>query len=201
MPPTVPREKVFLRWILFILVNFVFYFLIIFSTLGPCRTYDDSLLNEGGVFVTIVFFLAGLKFFKEIPKSKKVISIIIIIAAISFFAIVSRMNTSCSRGSDAAIKATLANLRATGELYKSANNSYAGFCNSKETDEALEFIYQKLLNKENRESSVVCYDNENAWAAISPLKIYGTAGGNFCVDSTGSGRESVSLHEGATSCP
>jgi hypothetical protein len=84
------------------------------------------------------------------------------------------------KGKDAAIKANLANMRALGELYwDSHNNSYLGFCASKDAVLIRENI------KDNSGSEMVCKDTTVAWASRAKL----TTGSFFCVDSTGAAKE------------
>jgi len=97
-----------------------------------------------------------------------------------------------NRGSDAAIKANVANMRVHAELfYDSRGNSYSGFCASPEAQPALEAL--------NSVSTVSCRDSATAWSAAAKLVSDGS--GYFCADSVGRALEyqSSSVLQG-TSC-
>lgn len=119
-------------------------------------------------------------------------SIILIIVAVGLFLIVTvgilasvvlaSLNSAREKGQDAAIKATLSNIRSQAELYYFENaDSYDGFCADRDT--------QSLLQSTSGSSVVnyVCNDDELGFAVSAPL----SGGGHFCVDSMGN-RETTS---------
>ncbi len=127
------------------------------------------------------------------------IELLVVIAIIGILSsvVLASLNTARGKGSDAAIKASLANARAQAELYYDGHsNSYQNVC----TDTA------GILNMKNGatnagSAAVVCNDTggaNTAWAMSAQLKSDTTK--FWCVDSTGTSTEKAAGVGAATSC-
>ena len=113
------------------------------------------------------------------------IELLVVIAIIGILAsvVLASLNSARDKGSDAAIKANLNNMRAQAELsYDDNSRSYDNVC----TD-ASEMVTG---------AGGTCTDSATAWAASAALADGSTY---FCVDSTGVAQEG-SQHSG-TACP
>ncbi|HYE23221.1 MAG TPA: type II secretion system protein [Candidatus Paceibacterota bacterium] len=123
--------------------------------------------------------------------------VIAIIGILSAVVLVS-LNSARAKGTDAAIKSELANMRTIAELYYDSNNSYGNqfanndhlACSSQTTnifssDSVGRFVlsaYQKLGT-----GRVYCAIRTSgpSWAFAMPLKAPGTGETGWCVDSSG----------------
>lgn len=136
-------------------------------------------------------------------KGFTLIELLVVIAIIGILSsvVLASLNTARNKGSDAAIKANLANARAQAEIYYDNNgNSYdpdgatnTGVCDASETNS----IAANVAAADQASSgSANCYAAPTAWAASAELQT-----GAFCVDSTGvSTTTSALLSANDTSC-
>ena len=131
--------------------------------------------------------------------------------------VLASLNTARSKGSDAAIKASLTNARAQAELFYDPTGTYDAVCTAGTNNispmidgaakrlsssntvgaDAVAFSY----NASGGAGSAVCHDAAGGWAAIVSLKGPTTASAGWCVDSTGAAKESTSLAASAIVCP
>jgi len=126
-------------------------------------------------------------------KGFTLIELLVVIAIIGILATVSlaMLGGARNRGTDAKVKATLANARARAELYNTNNNNYGGVvggnCNSGMFADTTSGMDQTLEGLPNGATSATCYSTNNAYAISAPLP--GAGGTNsWCVDSAGSAK-------------
>ena len=119
--------------------------------------------------------------------------------------ILASQNTARSKGRNAATMATIANMRAMGEIYLDAHGgTYSGFCTSKEVLDA-QISLQKYVPSQGllcRVPSVefVCNAEKSSYAvSVKLFDPYDKQKSYFCVDSTGLAKDTERLPLG-TSC-
>jgi len=102
------------------------------------------------------------------------------------------INDARSKGSDAAIKANLSNIRVQAEIVydMSSPNSYASVC-----DDSLVIASLSAATSASG-TSASCLDSRNAWRASSVLKNPASPTTYWCVDSTGSSKAVTKLPTG-----
>lgn len=130
-------------------------------------------------------------------KGFTLIELLVVIAIIGILSsvVLASLNTARTKGSDAAVKASMANARAQAELfYDGPGQTYDLVCsaasgvgailngavaNSKDIS-----VPPDITNVDTTAASIdiaVCHDSLGAWAAQIPLK----GGNTWCVDSAG----------------
>ena len=108
-----------------------------------------------------------------------------------------------AKGSDAAIKSHLANIRASAEIAYDKINSYAGVCSDKLVSDGLVAARDVTTAKKEVVKSlaiagsydtVTCHESAKAWVAEAPLSA-SVAGSPYmyCVDSTGAALQKTSV--------
>ena len=115
------------------------------------------------------------------------IELLVVIAIIGILAsvVLASLNSARSKGSDAAIKATINNARAQAELYYDDNsNAYTDACSTAASSGGI----QDALDNANSTnggttSDADCNDSATAWAMAADL--VADEGNYYCVDSTG----------------
>ena len=124
-------------------------------------------------------------------KGFTLIELLIVIAIIGILSsvVLASLNSARAKGSDAAIKSSLANARAQAELYYDGNNqSYTNLCTTATGTAPILASVQTLAG------SASCEAAANAWAMGAPLK----TGGTWCVDSTGKSMQRATALPAAT---
>ena len=112
-------------------------------------------------------------------KGFTLIELLVVIAIIGILAsvVLASLNTARDKGSDAAVKANLVNIRAQSELiYDDNGRSYDSVC----TDGNV--VTMTAAAEDATGNTSVCNDTASAWAASIQLK---STTDYFCVDSTG----------------
>ena len=108
------------------------------------------------------------------------------------------MGAARNKARDVAIKADLAGLRASAELFATDNSeSYTGFCAGADATRAGTGVT-------SNNSSMECDDQSSTWIACAQL--VGTSGDYYCVDSAGNAKQTTgtcnaALVTGNTACP
>ncbi len=150
-------------------------------------------------------------------KGFTLIELLVVIAIIGILSsvVLASLNTARNKGADTAVKSNLAGARAQAELYYDANgNSYDGVCDNDAGVGGVKTIYTAVLSAvqatggstvgtgPSTATAGTCNDGAGtAWAAEAYLK-NGTAGGYYCVDSTGAAATSSAstLASAETAC-
>lgn len=139
------------------------------------------------------------------------IELLVVIAIIGVLAsvVLAALNSARDKGSDAASKGALAQLRAQAEIFYDIGRTYNGFCASAT---AVSIVENARVNSRATTAWVAgsadatavsattaaCNDVAGAYAAAIPLK---SSGSYWCVDSTGAAKISASLGAAVTACP
>ena len=117
----------------------------------------------------------------KMKKGFTLIELLVVIAIIGILSsvVLASLNSARAKGSDAAIKSSLANARAQAELYyDGAGQSYLGLCAAATGTKA---IWDSV---KNLTTNATCIDSAGtSWAMSADLKA--TPGTSWCVDSTG----------------
>lgn len=152
-------------------------------------------------------------------KGFTLIELLVVIAIIGILAsvVLASLNSARNKGADASIKASLTNSRAQAELFYDAGITYDAVCTAGTNNisamvlgaaqklsssavvgaDATAFAYSAA----GAAGAAVCHDTAIGWAAIVSLKSPVTASSGWCVDSTGTAREAISLAANAILCP
>ncbi len=150
-------------------------------------------------------------------KGFSLIELLVVIAIIGILAsvVLASLNSARAKGSDAAIKANLANSRAQAELFYDSNtaapNTYTNVCtnglvggingigaNVQAASTAAGTGTIVINGADQTTATANCNSTAIAWAASVKLK---TGALYSCVDSTGASRESTLLPTNIVVCP
>jgi len=131
-------------------------------------------------------------------KGFTLIELLVVIAIIGILSsvVLASLNTARGKGANAAVKSTMANLRAQAELiYDSVSpNSYSTICSPGQ--------FLTMLNSATSTGggNGACFASANAWSASSPLKVAEIAGSFYCTGSSGASKVVASNVASSTSC-
>lgn len=164
------------------------------------RLYNVCHANVG----LIVRFYKLLIKMKNNTKGFTLIELLVVIAIIGILSsvVLASLNTARGKGSDAAVKSNLANIRAQAELVYDADGDYAGVCTDANVISMRDAASQAGAGDT---TSDVCNDSDTEWAASAPLKVQNQVDSSsgvdyWCVDSTGVSKIETSALGTATAC-
>ena len=114
---------------------------------------------------------------QKLSRGFTLIELLVVIAIIGILAsvVLASLNSARDKGTDAAIKANLNNMRAEAEIVFDDTGSYATVCT--------------VAAEQVTAAGAVCADTATAWAAAADLS--SASGDAFCVDSTGNAEQNT----------
>ncbi len=131
-------------------------------------------------------------------KGFTLIELLVVIAIIGILSsvVLASLNSARGKGANAAIKSNLANLRAGAEMFYDGDggNKYEGVCVSTQFTSASSSIVASGV------TGIVCWDDDNAWAASAPLKVSEGSNTHYCVGSSGASKAIISAVTATSSC-
>ncbi len=135
-------------------------------------------------------------------KGFTLIELLVVIAIIGMLSsiVLGQLNSARDKGSNAAVKNNLSNIRPVAELfYDNNNNSYNGVCNNTPVVRGLDAASQAGSGNTTTD---LCFNSASAWAASTRLKTAEGTSVFWCVDSTGASRgHQNQLASNSTVCP
>ena len=128
------------------------------------------------------------------------IELLVVIAIIGILAsvVLASLNTARDKGSDAAAKSALAQVRSQAEIYYDVPRTYVGMCASA----PVAAIRANAQVNSYNQNATICNESLTAYAVQVDLKSAGGAGTRYyCVDSTGASKVSATSVVALTACP
>jgi len=126
-------------------------------------------------------------------KGFTLIELLVVIAIIGILSsvVLASLNSARAKGSDAAVKSGLANMRAQAELFYDGNGqSYANLCDSTQ-------FAAMLAQATSTGGSGACFADANGWSASAGLK---GQGGYWCVGNSGASKAVTTQVTATSSC-
>ena len=144
-------------------------------------------------------------------KGFTLIELLVVIAIIGILSsvVLASLNSARGKGSNAAIKANLDNMRAQAEIvYDNNSNSYAAVCADANVAKAVLAAATAgggsvlATNAANTVGNTSCYNAAGSWVVESSLKVAEAGMSYRCVDHTGTAKNTNTLTPAnATVCP
>ena len=126
------------------------------------------------------------------------IELLVVIAIIGILSsvVLASLNSARGKGANAAVKSSMANLRAQAELYYDDQTppSYNSLCAS------TQFASMLASATSTGGGTGACYAATTSWAASAPLKVAETEGGYYCVGSSGASKATSTNVGSAAGC-
>ena len=129
-------------------------------------------------------------------KGFTLIELLVVIAIIGILSsvVLASLNSARGKGANAAVKSGMANMRAQAEMFYDIGNTYVGLCTS------TQFAAMLASATSTGGSAGACFADANGWSASSPLKVAETAGGYYCVGSSGASKVVGANSTATSSC-
>ena len=138
---------------------------------------------------------------QSLKRGFTLIELLVVIAIIGILAsvVLASLNTARDKGSDAAAKGALGQVRSQAELFYDTGRVYTGMCASAPVVAILTNAQANAFNN----NAPVCNQNAIAYAVQVDLKSQQGAGVNryWCVDSTGAAKVNPAALGAAVVCP
>jgi prepilin-type N-terminal cleavage/methylation domain-containing protein len=130
-------------------------------------------------------------------KGFTLIELLVVIAIIGILSsvVLASLTSARNKGADAAIKAQLANIGPSAEIFYDTPSSYLGFC---ATTNPIWVQAAGVITKSAGPGSPVCGNDATTWAVYSTLKNPTTGTTGWCADNSGFIGASNGLSSGGT---
>jgi prepilin-type N-terminal cleavage/methylation domain-containing protein len=144
-------------------------------------------------------------------KGFTLIELLVVIAIIGILSsvVLASLNTARGKGSNAAVKSNMANMRAQAQLFYDNNNGtfgtatpVAGLCTQAGSLFVDPVITAAIASITTAGGAPTCISTASTWAMSAPLKVAEGSNTNWCVDWNGASKgEPAGLGSGITTCP